>query len=238
MSGWKAKRFWTDAIAVAGGEGWQVHLDGRTLRTPAKAPLVVPTRALAEALAAEWQAQGETVLPETMPLTRAANSAIDKVTPQQAEVVDMLAAYAETDLLCHRAGAPADLARRQAEAWDPLLDWAATTFDAPLVPVTGIIASRQPPESLARLRAEVAALDPFRLTAFHDLVALSGSLVLALAALGRLRPPEALWAASRIDEDWQERLWGRDEEAAETAEIRRRAFLQAVVLLDLLDSTD
>jgi chaperone required for assembly of F1-ATPase len=234
MSGWTAKRFWTAATAVEGPGGWEVHLDGRPVRTPAKAPLRLPTAALARAIAAEWQAQGEKIDPAAMPLTRAANAAIDKVTPQREEVVAMLAAYGETDLLCHRAEAPAELVRRQAEVWDPLLDWVAEVLSAPLTPTTGVIGVPQPPESLARLRAEVAALDPFELTAFHDLVALSGSLVLALAALKGQAPAEALWQASRVDETWQEQLWGRDEEAARAAELKRRDFLQAMRLLGLL----
>lgn len=237
MSGWAAKRFWTTATAEATPEGWEVRLDGRPLRTPAKAQLLLPTRALAEAVAAEWAAQGETIAPATMPLTRAANSAIDKVAPQRAEVVAMLAAYGETDLLCHRAEAPGALVRRQAEAWDPLLAWAADAFAAPLHPVAGVMPAHQPAESLARLRAAIDALDPFRLTAFHDLVALSGSLVLGLAALRRAHPAGTLWAASRIDEDWQSALWGHDAEAAEAAETKRQGFLQAAAFLDLLDGS-
>lgn len=234
MTGWTAKRFWKAATAETAPGGWEVRLDGRPVRTAAKAPLVLPTAALARAVAAEWDAQGATIDPAAMPLTRAANSAIDKVTPQREEVVAMLAAYGETDLLCHRAEAPEELVRRQAEAWDPLLSWAAAALSAPLIPTTGVIGVPQPAESLARLRAEVDALDPFELTAFHDLVALPGSLVLALAALRGQAPAEALWQASRVDERWQEELWGSDEEAARAAALKRRDFLQAMRFLDLL----
>jgi len=234
LTGWAPKRFWKAATAEAAPGGWEVRLDGRPLRTPAKAPLMLPTAALARAIAAEWNAQGATVDPAAMPLTRAANSAIDKVTPGREEVVAMLAAYGETDLLCHRAEAPEGLVRRQAEAWDPLLAWAAEALSAPLIPTVGVIGVPQPPESLARLRAAVDALDPYELTAFHDLVALSGSLVLALAALRGQAPAEALWQASRVDEGWQEELWGADEEAARAAELKRRDFLQAMRFLGLL----
>jgi chaperone required for assembly of F1-ATPase len=236
MTGWAAKRFWKAATAELAPAGWEVRLDGRPVRTPAKAPLTLPTEGLARAIAAEWEAQGETIDPTAMPLTRAANAAIDKVTPQRAEVVAMLAAYGETDLLCHRAEAPEELVRRQAEAWDPLLSWAGEALAAPLTPTRGVTHVAQPPESLGRLRAEVDALDPFALTAFHDLVALSGSLVIGLAALKGEAPAEALWRASRIDEDWQEELWGRDEEAARVAVLKRRDFLQADRLLGLLRS--
>lgn len=228
MTEWAAKRFWTGAeVAPAEAGGFTVTLDGRAVKTPAKAPLVLPTRALAEAVAAEWQAQGEKIDPGTMPVTRAANSAIDKVTPQHAEVVEMLAAYGGTDLLCYRAEAPEALAARQAQAWDPLLDWAAETYDARLNVGAGVMHIPQPADALRKLRAPVAAMTPFELAGFHDLVALSGSLVIALATVAGVAPPEELWAASRIDETWQEEQWGTDAEAAEQAETKRRAFLAA-----------
>lgn len=227
MTGWKAKRFWKAAAAVAGPDGWEIRLDGRPVRTPGKAQLAVPTRALAEAIGAEWDAQGPEINPLTMPLNRAANAAIDRVAPQREGVVAHLAAYGETDLLCYRAEGPGELVRRQAEAWDPILAWAAGTLGAPLLTTVGVIGIAQPAESLARLRAALESLDPFALTGLHELVTLSGSLVLALAAERGLAPPEVLWAASRIDEDWQQELWGRDEEAAEAAARKRGAFLQA-----------
>ncbi len=227
MSGWSARRFWTTATAVPVEAGFTVHLDARPVRTPLKAPLVLPTRALAEAVAAEWQAQEGRVDPEAMPFTRTANSAIDKVSPRQAEVAAMLAAYGATDLLCYRAEGPLELVVRQAEAWDPLLDWAAQALGAPLLVTTGVMHVNQPPESLAILHRRVSELDPFQLSAFHDLVALSGSLVLGLAVTeGRLAAKEA-WTLSRIDEDWQISLWGEDAEAAEVAARKQAAFLQA-----------
>jgi chaperone required for assembly of F1-ATPase len=227
VSVWAARRFWTAASAVPVEGGFTVHLDGRPVRTPLKAPLVLPTAGLAEAVAAEWQAQEGTVKPETMPFTRTANSAIDKVATQQAEVVEMLAAYGDSDLLCYRAEGPPDLVARQAAGWDPLLDWAAKAVGAPLTATAGVIHIEQPEESLEALEAQVSALSPFQLSAFHDLVAISGSLVLALAVThGRLSAEEA-WSLSRIDEDWQIELWGEDEEAAEIAALKREAFLQA-----------
>ncbi len=227
MTGWTPKRFWTSATVEPEGAGFAVRLDGRAVRTPAKAPLILPTRAMAEDVAAEWAAQGDRIDPETMPATRAANSAIDKLSVQQAEVAAMLAEYGGNDLLCHRAAEPPALVARQAAAWDPLLLWAAEALDAPLAVTTGVMPAAQPAASLARLAAEVAGLDPFRLAAFHDLVTLSGSLVLALAVIrGRIGPEEA-WALSRIDEDWQAELWGEDAEAAAAGARRRAAFLQA-----------
>ncbi|MBN8631290.1 MAG: ATPase [Rhodobacterales bacterium] len=227
MSGWTAKRFWKDATVVPADGGFTVHLDGRPVRTPLKAPLVLPTRSLAEEVAAEWQAQEGRIDPETMPFTRTANSAIDKVAPQRAEVAEMLAAYGASDLLCYRAEGPDELVARQAAAWDPLLQWAAQQLGAGLVTTVGVMHVDQPYDSLESLSARVEALTPFQLSAFHDLVAISGSLVLALAvAEGRLSAEEA-WDLSRIDESWQIALWGEDEEAAEIAARKHAAFLQA-----------
>ena len=170
MTAWAPKRFWTAATVEPDGADWTVRLDGRGVRTPAKAPLVVPTRRLAEAIAAEWQAQRGTIDPRAMPFTRSANAAIDKVTPQFDAVAGLLADYGDSDLLCYRATGPEALAARQAAAWDPLLAWADTALGAPLRPVSGVIHSPQPPESLRALGTRVFALTPFELTAFHDLV--------------------------------------------------------------------
>jgi len=227
VSTWTARRFWTSASAVQVEGGFAVHLDARPVKTPLKAPLVLPTEALARAVAAEWQAQEGKVRPETMPVTRTANSALDKVGPQHGAVADMLAGYGESDLLCYRAEGPEALIRRQAEAWDPLLDWAATGLGAPLRVTTGVMPVTQPPTSLAALSRLVHQLDPFRLAAFHDLVAISGSLVLALAVIRGRLTADLAWTLSRTDEDWQIALWGEDEEAAEHAALKRAAFLAA-----------
>jgi chaperone required for assembly of F1-ATPase len=227
VSAWKPKRFWTAAAVVAVDGGWTVQLDGRAVKTPAKTLLVVPTEGLAQAIAAEWDAQLGEVKPETMPYTRTANSAIDKVAVQFDDVAMMLSAYGGSDHLCYRATGPEPLAARQAAAWDPLLDWAAQALDLHLTVTAGIMHVAQPDAALARANAVVGDLNPFQLAAFHDLVALSGSLVLALAVIhGRLEPAAA-WALSRIDEDWQIEEWGADEEAAELTAIKHEAFLQA-----------
>ncbi len=227
MSAWKPKRFWKSVTVEACDGGFAIKLDARVAKTPGKQPLVVPTAAMAQAIAAEWQAQQGLVRPETMPYTRAANSALEKVAPQFAEVVGLLAAYGETDLLCYRATGPAELIARQSAAWDPLLDWAATALQAPLTSTAGVMHVAQPPASTARLHALTAAMTPFQIAAFHDLVMLSGSLVLAFAVTrGRLDPAEA-WTISRIDESYQAELWGQDEDAAALTEHKRQAFHQA-----------
>ncbi len=227
MSGWAAKRFWKEARVDVCDGGFTVTLDGRAVKTPAKAALVVPTRAMAEAMAAEWDAQQGKVNPATMPVTRAANSAIDKVTAQFDEIVGLLAAYGGSDLLCYRALGPAELIARQAAGWDPLLDWSAEALGAPLRVTQGVVHLAQDPQSLERLRARVAALGVFELTAFHDLVAISGSLVLALAVIDGRLAAEVAWALSRIDEVWQTELWGHDEEADLAEAVRHDGFLQA-----------
>lgn len=227
MSAWKAKRFWKEATVEAVAGGFTVRLDGRPVKTPAKTLLVVPTLALAEAIADEWDAQSGLVKPETMPFTRSANSALDKIVPQFDAVVALLAAYGGTDLLCYRAIGPGSLVARQAAAWDPLLDWSADALGARLVATAGVMHIAQEPASLARLQALVASFSPFRLAAFHDLVAISGSLILALAVTrGRLSAAEA-WTLSRIDEAWQIEQWGEDEEATASEAVREADFLQA-----------
>jgi Chaperone required for the assembly of the mitochondrial F1-ATPase len=228
------RRFWTEVAIEPAPQGHALRLDARPVRTPAKADLVVPTRALAEAVAEEWRAQGETVEPAAMPLTRAANAAIDRVTREREAVAELLAGYGETDLLCYRAPEPETLAARQAEAWDPLLDWAAEAFGARLLPAEGVMFVAQDADALARLARAVAAHDPWELTALHDLVTLSGSLVIGLAVShGALDEGDA-WARSRIDEAWNEEKWGEDAEAAARTAAKRAEFAEAVRLLSLL----
>ena len=227
MTEWAPKRFWTAAHVREEDGGFAIALDSRPVRTPGKTPLVVPTRAMAQAIAAEWDAQTGKVDPRCMPVTRAANSALDKVTPFHGDVADMLAAYGDSDLLCYRAEAPAELVAREAAAWDPYLDWAAERLGARLAPRTGIMHVAQDAEALERLRARVHELDAFELTGFHDLVTLSGSLILAFAAVEGVAEPDALWETSRVDEIWQQELWGVDEEAQEAANLKKSAFLQA-----------
>ncbi|MTD99294.1 ATPase [Paracoccus sp. YIM 132242] len=227
MTEWKARRFWKASGVRPSGDGFEVALDDRPLRTPGKLPLLLPTEGLAQAVAAEWDAQADVIDPNTMPLTRAANSAVEKVTPQFAAVAVMLAEYGGTDLLCYRADQPAELARRQAEAWDPLVDWAATDLRAPLRITHGVIPVGQDPQALARLHGHLAELDAFGLTALHDLVTLPGSLILGLAVIRDRIDAETAFRLSRIDEDFQAEHWGRDDEAQAAAESRKAAMLVA-----------
>ena len=227
MSEWKQRRFWNAAEAIATDGGFGVALDGRPVRTPARQPLVVPSHPLAGAIAAEWGAQGDVIDPNAMPLTRIANSAIDTVIPQRDEIAGIIAAYGESDLLCYRAEGPPDLRKRQAAGWDPLLDWAADQFGARLTAGAGVMFIPQPEPGVRALSAQVHARDAFDLAALHELVALSGSLVIGLAVLAGLRPVDDLWAVSRIDENYQAETWGHDDDAAEIAALRAEAFAEA-----------
>lgn len=227
MAEWKARRFWKAAHIRAAEDGWEVLLDDRPLRTPGKQPLILPTEPLARAIADEWDAQTDLIDPLSMPLTRAANSAIEKVTPQRAAVAEMLADYGGTDLLCYRAEEPESLIRSQADGWDPLIDWSATELRAPLRITHGVIPVPQDAASLARLRAAVDGLDVFGLTALHDLVTLPGSLILGLAVInGRISADDA-HALSRIDDEYQAERWGRDEDSDAAAAGRLEAMRSA-----------
>ena len=227
MSGWAAKRFWKETTVGEAEGGFQVLLDGRAVKTPAKSPLVVPSRALADAMASEWDAQEDAVNPNTMPVTRMSNSAIDKVSVQHAAVADMLAAYGDSDLLCYRATEPRELVARQAEQWDPILDWAVDSLDVRLKPVAGVMHPAQDAPSVRKRTDLVHSFAPFQLTAFHDLVSMSGSLILSFAITQRRLDADAAWQLSRLDELWQEELWGKDEEAQELVEKKGKDFALA-----------
>lgn len=233
MSDWAAKRFWDAASVVDVKGGYTVHLDARPLRTPGKSALIVPTVAMAKAIAAEWDAQSGKIDPHTMPVTRAANSAIEKVAPQRTAVVDELTGYGASDLICYRATDPDGLVAQQKAKWDPWLFWAANILDAPLVTTQGVMPVAQPEPSLAKLRSVVESYDAFQLAGFHDLVAISGSLVLALAVTHGKLSPQAAWDMSRVDELWQIAEWGEDEEAAEHAALKCQGFLNGARFFQL-----
>ncbi|WP_170378425.1 ATP12 family chaperone protein [Ruegeria atlantica] len=233
MSDWKPKRFWTESAVVDAEGGFTVELDGRRVKTPAKAALVLPTQAMAEQVAAEWDAQEKEIDPRVMPFTRSANAAIDKVHHQHAEVADMLADYGDSDLLCYRAAHPQELQKRQAEQWDPALDWAAEVLSARLLPVAGVLHQPQSETALNILKLRVHQLNDFQLAAFHDLVSLSGSLVLGFATALNWRNVEEIWQMSRLDEIWQIEQWGHDDEAFDVAETKKAAFLHAKRFFDL-----
>lgn len=215
------KRFWKAAAVAEGADGFAVELDGRPVKTPKGNPLTLPARALAEAMAGEWDAQGEDVDPATMPLTKLAQGAIDEVSGNRDHYIGRIAAYADGDMLCYRADdMQAELAAEQAREWDPLLDWARARYDVSFEPISGIMHRAQPPATLARLQEAVAAQDDFTLAGMLDLVGLGGSLVLVLALVEGQYEAQALWDLSLLEEYWQERQWGSDEEAMTRREQR------------------
>jgi chaperone required for assembly of F1-ATPase len=230
------KRFWTSAEPVQAEEGWAVELDGRPLRTPAREALIVPTEALARAIAVEWNSVEESVDPRAMPLTGLANAAIDRVDPDPQAFAARLAKYAEGDLACYRTDFPHELVARQAERWDALLGWARRRFDVDFATTCGVIHVPQPPATVQRLGHALAALDPFRLAGLSPLVTVGGSLVAALAVLEGALSPEQAWEAVSIDERWQLEQWGSDAEAEAALENRRRDFFAAAQFLELLES--
>ncbi|KIN73837.1 ATP12 family chaperone protein [Sulfitobacter guttiformis] len=233
MADWKAKRFWKAASVTEADGGFAVELDGRGVKTPAKQPLRVPTRAMAHAIAIEWDSQVDIINPNTMPVTKTANAAIDKVSVQHAEVADMLAAYGDSDLLCYRADTPEELVARQNAIWNPMLDWAAEVLAVRLETRTGIMHQPQDDDAIKKLYQRTHALNAFELAAFHDLVSLSGSLVLGFAATLDAKPAIDLWTISRLDELWQEEQWGEDEDATALAVLKRDAFIHAKHMFDL-----
>ena len=227
------KRFYQEVAIEDKGDGASLRLDGKPVRTPGKAKLVLPNRKLAEAVAEEWRAQGERIDPATMPLTKLANSAIDGVRGREEAVIDDIMAHAGSDLLCYRAEGPEGLVAAQGTHWDPVLAWAKAALDAPLFAAQGVVHVAQPESSLARIKQELKGLDAFSLAALHVMTQLTGSALLALAvALRRLTPEEA-WKAAHVDEDWQVSLWGEDAEHAARRKNRRRDFDASARLLTL-----
>lgn len=211
-----------------------ILLDGRPVKTPGRAPLAPPGASLAAAIADEWNEQGETIDPRAMPLTGLANAAIDRIAPARETFARGLAVYGESDLLCYRADAPAPLAARQKELWDPILDWARVRYDIAFAVTAGITHRPQPPETVARLAAAVGARDPFVLAGLSPLVTISGSLVVALALAEGAIGLDQAWAAASLDEQWQAEQWGEDKEAAGALAGRRAEFAAAARFLSLL----
>lgn len=229
------KRFYKDAaVHDAGAGGFAVQLDGKGIKTPGARPLMVPARSLAEAIAEEWREQGEHVQPSTMPMTQLASTCLDRVGPERAHIVQQLMNYVGTDLLCYRAAGPADLVARQTAAWQPVLDWAAQTLDAPLVTTTGLTAVEQPAPSVAALRRHIEALDDWRLTALQSATAAMGSALLGLALEAGHLDAEAAYEASQLDETYQIEQWGEDWEAADRRALLNGDIRAAALFLALL----
>lgn len=227
-------RFWKAATLARGDTGWTIELDGRPVRTPARALLQVTHEPLALAIAEEWQQAGEKVDPRAMPLTGLANAALDRIGPERNTYAAGLARYAESDLLTYRADGPQELIDRQAMAWDPLLAWARRRYDVDFVVTTGVTPVEQPHSTVERLRHAVAALEPFTLAGLSPLVTVGGSLVAGLAVLEEAVTPEEAWTAVTLDDAWQLEKWGSDAEAEQALANRRADFFAGARFLELL----
>jgi len=230
------KRFYEQVSTASADDGqcFEVLLDARGVRTPMRRPLQVPSPALADAIAGEWRAQGEKIDVESMPLTRIAATAVDRVADDREGYIDQIAAFGGTDLLCYRAQTPAELVVRQVRVWQPMLDWAAQTFGGALVVTDGLLPIDQPPDSLARLRAAVADHDLYELAALGVATSASGSVVVALAlSKGHLDAGSA-FEVSQLDESYQVEMWGEEADAQARRDILRAEIECSAAFLELL----
>ena len=208
-------------------------LDARAVRTPQRTPVVLPTRALAEAIAAEWEAQESKIRPERMPLTRLANSAIDRAPVHRETVITGLLAYGETDLLCYRAEWPQALVAHQSAVWDPILDWARRELGADVQTAVGVMPVAQPAEAMSAFEEALRRLDDFALTALNQMGSLTASLLLALAVERGYLTVEDAWRAAHVDEDWQIAQWGEDASARQRREAQWADMAAAARFLSL-----
>jgi chaperone required for assembly of F1-ATPase len=228
------KRFYTEVGVAEADGGFGITLDGKPIKTPSGRQVVIPVRGLADAVAAEWADQKETIDPMTMPLTRLANSVIEGVVNRVDLISDDLAKYFQSDLLFYRAGHPEALVAREAAHWDPVLFWAAETLGAHFILSEGIMHITQPDQAVAAARAALPR-DPWLVAALHVITTLTGSALLALALAHRGRDADQVWAAAHVDEDWNADQWGVDEEAASRRAARLKDFSAAVAVLEAVN---
>lgn len=221
------KRFYKDAQVVDADGNFAIALDGRTAKTPARATLALPSQPLAEAVAGEWRAQGETIDPTTMPLTRLANVAIDGVAREIDAVAAEIVKYAGSDLVCYRADAPDRLVAMQSARWDPVVAFARDDLGARLMLAEGVMFVEQPAEALEAVGRAIPRDDPFVLTGLSVITTLTGSALIALGVLSRRFTPEEAWAAAEVDEAWNAELWGADAEADARRAARRVEMMAA-----------
>jgi chaperone required for assembly of F1-ATPase len=226
------KRFYSDVAVVAAAEGFAVNLDGKPVRTPARAILTLPTEQAAQLVAAEFAAQKDHIDPTSMPVTRLVNTAIDGVAQDTQAVLEDVLRFSSSDLLCYRADGPEKLVERQAEAWDPVIDWARSALGARFVLAEGVVHVEQPREAIGAIGIHLKMRDdPLRLAAIHLMTNLTGSALLALAVEAGELDAEAAWAAAHVDEDWNAEHWGEDFEAAQRRKLRKTDMLAAANLL-------
>ncbi len=230
----QARRFY-GKVAVTPERG--IALDGKPVRTPKKSLLALPTNALAEAVAAEWEAQGGKIDPRTMLMTKLANTAIDRVGLERARILAEMVDYAASDLVCYRAERPPDLVARQAAHWDPVIEWVSMEINSHFKAVPGVTHRPQPPEALQAIGNTLADMSDFEVAALHSIMTLTGSAIMALMLARGALSPDTAWAAAHVDEDYQIDNWGEDEEAAERRAARHKEFLACCRFLALCRSS-
>jgi len=228
------KRFYKEVSSVPVEGGFGVQLDGKAVKTPAGQALTVPTARLAEAMAEEWEAQGETIVPSSMPMMQLVSTAIDRMPLTRSQVQGFVSGFGTSDMLCYRADAPEDLVRLQSISWQPWLDWAAREFGAPLATGAGVVPLVQDEESLTALRLQVSGYNDWALTALQSLAPCLGSLVLSLAVVEGVLPADEAFELSRLEESFQNERWGTDSEAKARSAGLRQEVLAAARLLDLI----
>lgn len=230
------KRFYKSVAAVPGEEGFEIHLDGKPVRTPGKSILRVPNQPFAEAIAKEWSDQRETIELGVMPLTRLVYSAIDHVAQNRQEVVDQVAKFAETDLVSYRAAAPFKLREFQINAWQPMVDWLEERFEIKLAITDGVMPVPQDPAHIATIRAVIDEIDDFRLAAMREIATASSSVVVALALWDNAIEPDMAWRVAQVEEDFQIGFWGDDFTAISMREVRKQAMMSGAEVLRLLNT--
>ena len=228
------KRFWKEVATSSGKDAFGITLDGKPIKTPAGAELLVPNIALAEAIAKEWEAQGENVEPNSMPMFQFSLTALDRVAPQRHKIIDEIASYGASDLLCYREAQDHKLKQHQHEIWQPYLAWFEEQFEVSLLVTEGVMPITQPPKTLKRMRAIVAEYDDFALAGLHSLTTLTGSLVLGMAVAKGYVSAEKVTVAAFLDMRWQQEKWGSDEEANQLLRARIESLLEAERYLALL----
>lgn len=230
------RKFYTAANLVAVGDGWGLVLDDKPLRTPARARLTVPVRAIAERIAGEWNAQTKHINPAVMPLTRLAVSALDQVAGNESSVRDQISSYAASDLILYRADAPDGLVARQCRQWDPILAWAKAEFQWQFEPVCGVIHKAQPAPTLKAFCHSLEPASPLLLSAMFSITTLTGSALISRALASRALSADVAWSAAHVDEDWQMSRWGDDSEAQQHRDKRAEEFNAACAVIELLSA--
>lgn len=230
----KIRKFYKKATVVGKQAPYNVALDGRKMKTPLKSVLEIPTKALAKAIAREWNEQGEFIEIAQMHLTKYANIAIDQVGPRKEETIDEITAYASSDLVCYRADTPQGLVERQSLSWDAVLKWAENSHNLNFICVAGIVYASQPVTSLALFHKLLSKRDDHALTVIYNITTLTGSALLALSVVEGGISSDECWSAAHIDEDWNIEQWGTDEDASARREKRRAEFDGLLTFYNLL----